>query len=365
MSRTDWEALETPGLVVDVGRLERNIAAVAERTAAAGITLRPHVKTTKCLEVARRQLAAGAIGFTCSTPAEVRWLSEAGIRGLLYAHQPVGAAKVRFAVEAASRWGVTLMADSLAVATPLSEEAVRQGVVADLLIEVDAGHGRTGVLPADAPAFVAAVGGLPGLRVRGIVCHEGNVAGRVGREARAELGGEVGALMAQLAAELREAGHAIDVVSVGSTPSLDSSPFVNGITEARPGTYVYFDGNQYRGGSCTPDQWAQTVITRVVSVAPGRAIIDAGLKAMSADAFTPEIGGGIVCSLDLEPLEGVEFRVANEEHGFLTGDIEHLRVGDLLRIVPNHACGTTNMWSKLTAVHPDGRTETWAIEARH
>lgn len=357
--------LATPVLLVDVARLEANIATVHSRFAEAGVDLRPHVKTSKCLEVARRQRAGGAIGFTCSTPAEVEWLARAGFENLLWAHQPVGQHKVAFAVKAADLWGVRVIVDSLAVATPLSDEAVRAGAKVEVLLDIDSGQHRTGVTLDGAVALGQAVHALPGLRLVGILTHEGHVGASLGRDVRGELGRQVGADMARVADDLRTNGVPVEVVSVGSTPGWDTAPFAPGVTEGRPGTYVYFDANQVRGGTCTLDQCALTVVASVVSAHPDRVIIDAGLKAMSSDAFTPEVGGGIVCDLDLNPLPGVRFASANEEHGFLTGEISGLAVGDQVRIVPNHACGTVNMWSGLTAVHADGHTERWAIEARH
>ncbi|MGJ6981522.1 alanine racemase [Aestuariimicrobium soli] len=357
--------LMTPALLVDVARLEANIATVHGRFAEAGVALRPHVKTSKCLEVASRQRAAGAVGFTCSTPAEVEWLSRAGFGNLVWAHQPVGPAKVTFAVRAADLWGVKLIADSVAVARPLSEQADRVGVDLELVLDVDSGQHRTGVTLDEVIEVARAIEALPRVSVVGVLTHEGHVGATSGREARGSLGSRVGADMARVADELRAAGLEISIVSVGSTPGWESAPFAAGVSEGRPGTYVYFDANQVRGGTCTLEQCALTVLATVVSVHADRVIIDAGLKAMSADTFTPEVGGGIVCDLELNPLSGVHFASANEEHGFLTGDLGDLAVGDRVRIVPNHACGAVNMWSGLTALLPDGTSQRWAIEARH
>ncbi len=355
----------TPILLVDVGRLDRNIAQVQHRFTEAGVDLRPHVKTSKCLEVASRQRAAGAIGHTCSTPAEVEWLARAGFTGLLWAHQPVGPAKVDFAVRAGREWGVTLIADSVAVAQPLSQKAVEAGVTLAVMVEVDSGQHRTGVAAGEAVGVASAIAALPGIRVVGILTHEGHVGAASGAPARADLGSRVGSDMAEVAESLRAAGIDLGIVSVGSTPGWQTAPFATGVSEGRPGTYVYYDANQVRGGTCTLDDCALSVLATVVSKHADRVIIDAGTKAMSADAFTPQTGGGIVCDPDLVPLPGIHFEQANEEHGFLTGEVSGLEVGDLVRIVPNHACGTVNMWSGLTAVFPDGRLDSWPIEARH
>jgi D-serine deaminase-like pyridoxal phosphate-dependent protein len=146
-----------------------------------------------------------------------------------------------------------------------------------------------------------------------------------------------------------------------------SAPFAEGVTEGRPGTYVYFDGNQTALGSCEIGQCASSVVTRVVSVnRDGSAIIDAGSKAMSADSISKTKGAGTLVNLDGSPVSDLQFIETNEEHGFLAGSgTDRLKVGDLLRVIPHHACGTTNMWSKLLAVHPDGHTEEWPIVGRH
>ena len=362
-----WDDLVTPCLVVDVARLERNISSTADRLGAAGVALRPHWKTSKCLEVARLQLSAGAVGFTCSTPEEVRALGDAGIRGLVWAHQPAGAAKVGFAVEAVRRYGTWLIADSVEVAGPLSEALVAAGLVADLLLDVDTGLGRTGVDPAGAVSLAAAIGGMPGLRLRGVLAHEGHLYGFADHSSLDAAAVAASRALADVAESLRAAGHAIDVVSVGSTPGLAASPYISGVTEARPGTYVYNDGNQLRLGTCTLGDCALTVLARVVSAQrAGTVIIDAGSKALSSDAVSAENGYGLVLDVGGTPLDGVTFSRANEEHGFLTGPgVASLAVGDLVRILPHHACATVNMWSELVTVAADGSYARWPIVARH
>ncbi|HEV7707230.1 MAG TPA: alanine racemase [Asanoa sp.] len=397
---TPLDALPTPALLVDLDRLERNIAAMAGAFATAGVALRPHVKTSKCWEVARRQLDAGAIGFTCSTAAEVAWLRGHGVADLLWAHIPIGPRKVAFvvdtiaghggptvspgsvkaapldstetgsldSVEAASLDSVeaarslTVSLDSVEAARPLSEAASAAGITVPFVLEVNTGHARLGVDPADAVATAAGIAALPGLRLRGVLTHEGHIYASPDRPALEQAGKAAGGLLVEVAGALRTAGHDVEIVSVGSTPGATSTPFVPGVTEGRPGTYVYYDGNQIRMGSCGPDQCAQTVLARVASVRrAGRPIIDAGVKAMSSDAIAAAGGVGLVVDRP-----GVTFVEANEEHGFLHDDGPvPLSVGDLVRLVPNHACGTTNMWSHLYAVRGDQAVERWEISARY
>ncbi|NDU72047.1 alanine racemase [Actinomadura sp. DSM 109109] len=362
------DALPTPALLVDRARMEANLAAMAGSIGAAGVALRPHFKTSKCLAVARRQLAHGATGFTCATPAEVRLLQDAGVGDVLWAHQPVGPAKVAFAVEALARGGLTIALDSTEVAGPLSRAASAAGVTVPFVLEVDTGLHRAGVDPGKAVGTAAALCALPALEMRGVLTHEGHLAAhgpdRSGLEAAGDLAGRT---LVRVAEALRAAGHECALVSVGSTPGATSAPFAAGVTEARPGTYVYFDANQVGLGSAGIGQCAQTVLTRVTSAQrPGTVIVDAGIKAMSSDSVATAGTLGVVCDARGAPLEGVEFTGGNEEHGYLTGPgTAGLRVGDLLRVVPNHACGTTNMWSALYFADGDRAVERHPIQARH
>jgi D-serine deaminase-like pyridoxal phosphate-dependent protein len=355
------DALPTPALLLDQARMSRNIADMAARAGAAGVRLRPHFKTSKCLPVARAQLAAGAVGFTCATAAEVAALQDAGAGDLLWAHAPVGPAKVSFAVSAAARGSLTIAVDSMAVAAPLSEAASAAGVTIPYLIEVDTGHGRAGVPPESVTALASELARLPGLELRGVFTHEGQLARHVGdRPALEAAGRHVGETMVAVAAAVTSAGHPCQVVSVGSTPGATSAPEVPGVTEARAGTYVFYDANQVALGSAASEQCALTVLTRVVRVrADGTVITDAGVKAMSSDISAAGNGFGVVAP-------DIDFTLANEEHGFLTGPgTTKLRVGDLLRVVPNHACGTVNMWSGMYVVDGDTATQRWTTTARH
>lgn len=360
--------LNTPALLVDVQRLDRNISAMVESFAGTGIALRPHVKTSKCWAVVRRQLDAGVAGFTCSTAAEVAWLTGQGVTGLLWAHIPIGPHKVGFTVDTVQRGSdLTVALDSVEAARPLAEAAAAAGVTVPFVLEVNTGHGRLGVEPDRAVSTARAIALVPGLRLRGVLTHEGHISARTDRSALEQAGGQAGAALVRTAEALRENGYEIDIVSVGSTPGATSAPFAAGVTEARPGTYVYYDANQIRLGSCTLGDCALTVLARVVSVQrEGRAIIDAGVKAMSSDTISVTGSVGLVVDLAGNPLPDITFAEANEEHGFLLGPgTAGLRVGDLVRVVPNHACGATNMWSQVYAVRGGDVVDQWPITARY
>lgn len=357
---------QTPALVVDRAVMERNILEMAQRMRDLGVALRPHWKTSKMVEAAQLQEQAGCVGFTCATPAEVDCLLNHGYTDLTWAHQPVGPPKVDFAVAANRRGRVRVALDSVEAAAPLSQAARAAGVVVPYLIEVDTGLGRAGVAPGQVFELAGRMAGLDGLEFEGIITHAGHLSGFGSDRSNLEAEGRtVGRTMVGVAETLREAGFQVTVVSVGSTPGSTSTPAVSGITEARPGTYVFHDANQVTLGSADLAGCALTVAARVVSTPrPGEAIIDAGSKSMSSDGSTSGVGFGRALTKDGRYAD-LDFFKANEEHGFLKGPaVRDLRVGDMVRIVPNHACATVNMWSRAMVVGEDGDLEEWKIRAR-
>jgi len=370
--------LMTPALLVDPDRVDRNIASVQDVMTGHGVALRPHWKTSKSLPVARRQRAAGAIGFTCATSREVETLlAEPDLGEILWAHLPVGPAKTRFAAEAARSGRLIVGTDSLDGARGLSAAAVAADSIIEYLIEVETGSGRVGMPANGVVEAYAGLQTLPGLRFRGVYSFEGAPLGAlVGRpDDLSQTARGSGTTLVRAAAALAAAGAEVGIVSVGSTPGLHETPAVTGITEARPGTYVYYDANTVRLGGPTLADCALTVLARIVSrPRPGEAMIDAGTKAMSSDRSNSMIGPGVgdslgvVCDLGAEPLPDVEFPRANEEHGWLVGaGADGLAVGDLVRIVPNHACVVSNLWSRLLVVAGGSSTVSgcWPVVARY
>jgi D-serine deaminase-like pyridoxal phosphate-dependent protein len=329
----------TPALLVDRARLEANVAAMAEAMRRAGVALRPHFKTSKSLEVARLQADAGAVGFTCATPAEVDALLEAGHRDLFWAHAPVGP-KAALAAEFNRRGRVIVAVDSAELVDGLAP-----GI--PVRIEVDTGLGRTGVAAAEVPALARRIRDR-GLELDGVYTFEGQAYTAPDRAAAAVRAAQE---LVAVAETLRADGIAAPSVSVGSTPGAASAPFVAGVTEARPGTYVFADAGQVRLGSQRLGDCALTVAATVIRVGDAGAVVDAGTKALGSER-APDGTFGIVPEHD-----GV-VAAAWEEHGLITG-ASGLSVGDVVHIVPNHACITVNMWSRMLA-----GDETWAVVAR-
>lgn len=360
-------AIATPALIIDRGRMEANIARMAAAMSAIGVALRPHFKTSKLIEVARLQLEAGAVGFTCATPEEVDALLDAGITDVFWAHGPVGA-KARLAAEFNRRGRVAIGVDSVDLVHPVASAAEAVGVTVPVRLEIDTGLGRTGVRPDDAVEVARRIAALPGLELEGVYTHEGQLAGIVGDRADVRSAGvSAGQTLVAAADAIRAAGIRVDIVSVGSTPGWDSAPAVPGVTEARPGTYVFGDANQLRLESVTLDQCALTVLASVVSTQrEGAVIVDAGIKAMSSDRSNRGSTFGLALTADRGLDDDVEFSIAYEEHGTLAGDgVSGLRVGDTISILPNHACGVVNMWGTVHVLDDDGVTQTWHTVARH
>lgn len=353
---------QTPALVVDAARMEANIARMATAMRAAGAALRPHFKTSKMIEVARAQRAAGAVGHTCATASEIAALLDAGMTDLFWNQPPVDAMRINQALAFNRQGRVSVAVDCLAAAEALSQAATRAGMQIPCRLEIDTGMARAGVTPEAAPGLAQRLWPLPGLVFEGIFTHEGQLYGVADPAERVAAANAVAGRMAALAADLAAAGLSCSVVSVGSTPGGAATASGAGVTEARPGTYVFMDANQLSIGACRAEDCAVSVVATVLSrPRPDAAIIDAGLKAMSSDRALSGSGFGRIVGLP-----SITFATAYEEHGLLTGPgAGGLAVGDRVAVIPNHVCGTVNMWSSARVLR-DGATETcWPITGRH
>jgi D-serine deaminase-like pyridoxal phosphate-dependent protein len=357
------ERLPSPTVLIDLPTMGRNIAEMAAYADTLGVALRPHWKSSKVVEVGRAQIEAGAVGLTAATANEVTGLADAGISSIFWAYPPVGPARIQVALAAAAKTHVIVGVDSVDAVAGLADAAAAAGTVIDARLEVDTGLGRMGVRPEDAVATARAIVGLPGVRLEGVFTHEGQVQG-VGAdpEKRLATGLAAGRMLVATADAIRVDGIPLTSVSVGSTPGVRSAPTIPGVTEARPGTYVYGDENQVAIGTIPPEATAATVLARVISTQRGEAIlVDAGTKAMSADGSLHHDGrlGTIVSEF------GGVIATAHEEHGFLRGAAPGLAVGDLIRIRPNHACGLSNMHSHVVAVDDGVVVAVWPVVGRH
>jgi D-serine deaminase-like pyridoxal phosphate-dependent protein len=361
MIQTRIEDVPTPALVVDLDILERNIETMASRARDSGVALRPHAKTHKVCEVGRLQLRAGAVGLTLAKTAEAEVFVDAGFEDVFLAYPIVGEEKAKRLLALSDRARIAVGVDSLEGARSLDRVFRGAGRRLNVLLEIDCGLARTGVLPSEAPGIAAGIAELPGLRLCGVFTHAGQAYLAENAEAAAAVGRDEGESAVRVAQELSRAGHSMEGVSIGSTPTAKAGMLVQGVTECRPGTYVYNDASQVSIGSCTLEDCALHVVATIVSVpARDRAVLDAGSKTLSSDPLWPRPGGHGF-------LAGRTSRIArlNEEHGVIAvAPGESFRVGERVSILPNHACIVSNLHNRIYAARR-GRIEAiWSVAAR-
>lgn len=347
------DELATPAALIEDSRLARNIARMQSRMDALGVRFRPHVKTSKCVDVARRQLAAGARGITVSTLREADQFFQAGFEDILYAVS-LAPQKVAAALDLRRRGcQLQVVVDSMAAARALTQQAAGEPV--PVLIEVDVDGHRGGVAPGS-PLLLEIGRHLheQGLQLLGVMAHAGSSYDQQ-TPAQLQAIAEQERAQAVLAAQrLRDAGLPGPVVSIGSTPTALSAERLPGVTEVRAGVYVFFDLVMAGVGVCSEEDIALSVLTTVIGhqVERGWVLVDAGWMAMSRDRGTQsqplDQGYGLVCGLDGQVLDGWLMRAANQEHGIIgrrdgqaPDDLEQrFPLGSKWRVLPNHACAT-------------------------
>ena len=351
------DGLETPCAVVDLDRLERNIARMQALADEAGVALRPHVKTHKSVKVAALQLAAGARGLTVGTVGEAEVFADAGVDDLFLAYTVWSSdGKGRRLRDLHERVALRVGVDSPEGAEALGRALSGSTRPLDVLIELDSGGHRAGVRPEQA-ADVARAADRAGLRTIGVYTHGGHA--YAAAEAVAPAAADEVAAVSRAAEVLRGAGFELSVLSVGSTPTA-SLPAPAPVTEIRPGTYAYQDRGQVWLGSCAPDDIAFWVATTVTSLAvPGQAIVDAGAKAFARDTLRVAPGLGL-----LPTMPGI-LRAVNDYHGYvdpLEAGRGHL--GEVLPIAPNHVCPVVDHHAETVVVRAGQVVDVWPIDAR-
>lgn len=360
----DWTRLDTPALLVDLDRLDHNIASMADHGRRTGLALRPHFKTHKSTVIASRQLAAGAVGITVAKLDEAEALVDAGITApILLAFQVVAAPKLDRAIRLAARTPLTLAIDSADGAARIAAVASAAGITVDVWIEIDSGLKRCGVLPADAPELARAVARLDGLRLTGMFTHAGqSYAARDAAEVEAIAATETRSVV-DAAVATRAIGIPVPAVSAGSTPTARFLAGGTGLTEMRPGTYVFYDDLQVALGTTTSDHCALSIAATVVSrPARDRAVIDAGSKTFGLDrgahSSSPLKEFGRLTDAD-----GALVRLS-EEHGILEINADSpIAIGDRIRIVPNHVCSVSNLGRRFYGLRGRSVVEVIPIDA--
>jgi D-serine deaminase-like pyridoxal phosphate-dependent protein len=357
--------VETPHLSIDGAKMKKNtekMAAIAERN---GVALRPHVKTHKIPAIAQAQVEAGAAGITVAKVSEAEVMADAGLEDIFIAYPLVTDSKIRRAVELAQKLKKIIVGvDSLEGARRLSTAAGDQ--VMEVRLEVDTGLRRTGVAYDEAVELAREIDAFDNLDLSGIYTYRGAVLGGSPTLDRKNAGLEEADLMVSLADRMREREIDIRDVSLGSTPTAEYAAEVEGATEIRPGTYVFYDRMQARLGACSLEECAATVVCTVVSRPhEDLAVIDGGSK-----TFATDVQPGIE-PLNLEGFghvvgyPGAALERLTEEHGMLSVTGEHeLKVGDTLRIIPNHVCSTVNLHDEVYLVGESGAVEEVRVAAR-
>ncbi|WP_019143143.1 DSD1 family PLP-dependent enzyme [Noviherbaspirillum massiliense] len=367
--------ISTPSALVDEARMMRNIERMQRRMNELGVRFRPHVKTSKCIEVARRQAQAGATGITVSTLKEAEQFFKAGFNDILYA-VCMAPNKLEQALALANMGcDLTIVVDSEASASAIVDKGRAAGHRFNVMIEIDTDGHRSGVQPgSDDLIRIGRILHDSGARLKGVMTHAGSSYDFNTPEALQRIAEQERRLCVQAAERLRSADLPCAEVSVGSTPTALSALNLDGVTEVRAGVYVFFDLVMSNVGVCTPGDVALSVLTTVIGHQPekGWAIVDAGWMAMSRDRGTQKQAtdygyGAAACDLNGRLIEGFVLTGANQEHGILsradggiTKDIAGLfPIGTQLRILPNHACATGAQFPEYHVIGGKGEVQIW------
>lgn len=348
----DLDHIETPAMVIREAVALENIRRFQAHCDRVGLSLRPHIKTHKSIRMARAQLDAGAVGINCQKIGEAEVMAEAGFDDILITYNIIGAEKLaRLRALAGKVARLTVTADSGEVVAGLSRAFAGAPVLLNVLVECDTGGGRCGVQsPAEAVALALEIAGHQTLRFGGLMTYPAK-------------GGQASVVrfMREAVDALSDQGLDCPVVTSGGTPDMWTAAPEGVITEYRAGTYIYNDRSLVAHGTCTYDNCAGIVLATVVSTpAPGRAIIDAGSKALTSDLLGLEGYGHILGH------PAARIVSLSEEHGIVTFDPPgSFAIGERVRIVPNHMCVVSNLFDTVWLERADGAGyELLRIDAR-
>ena len=350
----------TPYLLVEEAVVRRNIRREADMARRCGVALRPHIKTHKIPELAAWQVQAGACGITVAKLGEAEAMVEGGIQDVFMAYPVIGGDKVERALRLARRCRLILAVDSLVGAEALSRAAVQQALPpVEVRLEIDTGLRRTGAPYEAALPLAKQVAALPGLRLTGIYTFRGAMLQGRPTDDLAAAGREEGELMAALADGLRAAGLDIQDVSVGSTPTAPYAAQVPGVTEVRPGTYLFHDRHLVDSGVCALEDCAAWLMVTVVSrPSEDLCIIDGGSKTFPTDVVEDGTYGQF-------QKPGLVLSRLSEEHGMVTVEGPYQpQIGEQLAVLPNHICTAVNLRNELYLRASDGSLRCLPVVAR-
>ncbi len=354
--------LDTPALLVDLDRMDHNISRMSEVAGRNQVKLRPHTKTHKSPEIARRQLESGATGITVAKLGEAEIMANAGIQDILVANQIIGEQKYRRLIELSHRATVCIAIDSEIGATTLNTALEQAGQTLEVVVEINSGQDRGGVLPGEEALRLASkIREMSQLELRGLMTHAGQSYNQTEKAELAKVGAHEGKVMVETADLLRRNGIEVKEISVGSTPAAPYSAAVAGVTEIRPGTYVFGDLTQVDLYSCALKDCALSVLATVTSRPNAtRTIVDAGRKTLTSD---PASRTGRTRGFGLIPSKNTVVGRLSEEHGVIESD-STFEIGEKVTIIPNHACVVVNMFSELAGIRDGHVEEIFEISAR-
>ena len=373
MIHSEILALPTPALLLNVERVRRNITRLQSHLLSLGVPLRPHLKTAKCVEVARMVMTTAAGPATVSTLREAEQFAAAGVRDLLYA---VGIGPNKLSrVLALRKTGIDLsiVLDSLEQAHAVVAACKDTKTRVPVLVEIDADDQRAGLRPEDPRVIeIGRVLVRGGAELRGVMTHSGGSYSHAGADAHRTAAEEERSAAVSAAEALRRAGLPCAVVSVGSTPTAHFARDLSGVTEVRAGVFVFFDLVMSGLGVCTIDDIAMSVLATVIGhqSAKGWILIDAGWTALSQDRGTArqalDQGFGLVCDIAGTPYPDLIVTRVNQEHGIVslrpgsTARLADIPVGSRVRILPNHACATATQFDRYHVLNEtDQVTDIW------
>jgi D-serine deaminase-like pyridoxal phosphate-dependent protein len=358
------DEIPTPALLLDAERFERNLQRMAAHAARTGKALRPHAKTHRCPEIARRQVAAGALGVACAKLGEAEVMARAGVRGLLITTEVVPPSGIRRLTRLTGEAPDTMVVvDHPDNVRALGVAAAEDGVTVNVLVDVHVGARRTGAEPGEpALALGRLVAEQRALRLRGLQGYAGQCAHVIGWSARRDASHKAMAPLMETRARFEAAGLPVAIVAGASTGTYDIDSELAGLTELQSGSYCVMDLDYRRiggrsGDALTDFEMALTVVATVVSVAADRAMVDAGLKAFSTDKpFPPEA----------VERPAVEYGFAGDEHGRLTllDPARAPRLGERIEFFPPHCDPTFNLYDRVYVVRGAAVDAIWEISAR-
>ncbi len=355
------EELPTPALLLDLDVLDANLSRMAARAKVLGVELRPHAKTHKCVEIAERQVAAGAVGLTVSTLYEAEAFADHGFTDITWAF-PLPISRIDQALELASRIRLGVLVDSREAIDALAARAPHEGTQ-NVWLKVDCGYHRAGVDPQSEQAveLAAAIEAAGNLGFAGILTHSGHAYHAANAAEMAAIAEQERSVMVAFADRLRTAGVEVPDISVGSTPAMSAVESLDGVSEARPGNYALYDHMQVVLGSCAATDCAVSVLASVISSQPEHSVVDAGALAMSQDTASEDGSSGMGpvyrnATNELDP--DMRLTSLSQEHGILN---RSLPIGTRIRVMPNHSCLAVACFDEFHVVQGGEVVDTWTI----